>query len=201
MKIPEELQPLAITLRALQRLIDEFEGQGIIIGGVAVSLLGKPRFTADADAVIFLSIVELPRLVRLAQAQGFEPRYPNFQEFAHTNRILLLRHRETGITADISLGALPFEAEAIQRSQIVSVGGLRLRIPSVEDLIILKAIAHRPKDYEDIESLLAGHPDLDRARIRNWVQQFADLMEMPELFTDLEPLLHNKPNDSRSTHS
>ncbi len=174
----------------MQRLIDEFEGQGIIIGGVAVSLLGRARYTADADAIIFLSIDDLPKLLRAAANEGFTPRVANFKALARASRILLLRHDKTGITADISLGTLPFEAEAIQRSQLVPVG--RLRIPSVEALIVLKAIAHCPKDLLDIESLVQVHPDLDQKRIETWVKDFGKVLESPELWDDIAPMLRKK---------
>jgi Nucleotidyltransferase of unknown function (DUF6036) len=177
------------TLQALQRLIDGFENQGVIIGGVAVSLLGKPRFTADADAVILISIADLGHLLSAAEREGFEPRVPNYEELAHKSRILLLRHRLTAITCDISLGALPFEKEMVDRSRLVPVGRLRLRLPSVEDLIIMKAVAHRPKDLLDIQTLVEIHPDLDRSRIEHWVRQFAELLEMPELWTDVAAIL------------
>lgn len=39
-------------LLAAQQKITHFANQGVIIGGIAVRLLGKPRFTADADMVI-----------------------------------------------------------------------------------------------------------------------------------------------------
>jgi hypothetical protein len=41
----------------------------------------------------------------------------------------------------------------------------------------------------DIESLVAIHQDLDHKRIKFWVQQFAELLETPELWTDVERLL------------
>jgi hypothetical protein len=191
-KTPKELQALLPPLRALQNLIDRFEGQGIIIGGVAVSLLSEPRYTADVDAVIFLSIRDLPRLLSAANEEGFEPRIPNVKAAARASRVVLLRYRGTKITADISLGALPFEREAIERSRLLNIGKTKLRIPSVEDLIVMKAIAHRPKDLLDIQSLIDANPKLDRGRIKNWVRQYADLLEMPELWTDLEPLLRTK---------
>jgi hypothetical protein len=42
----------------------------------------------------------------------------------------------------------------------------------VEDLLIMKAIARRPKDLQDIRGLLAAHPDADigasvGGRVRN----------------------------------
>lgn len=189
MKAPKDLKPLLPPLRALQKLIDRFESQGMIIGGVAVSLLSEPRYTADIDAVIFLSISDLALLLASALSEGFEPRIPNVEAVARKSRVVLLRHRATNITADISLGALPFEREAIERSQLLNIEKIHLRIPSVEDLIIMKAIAHRPKDLLDIQSLVDANPKLDRARVKNWVQQYADLLEMPELWTDLAKLL------------
>ncbi|MEW6405187.1 MAG: hypothetical protein AB1649_25620 [Chloroflexota bacterium] len=49
-------KPLLAPLSAIQRLLDHFKGQGVIIGGIAASLLGTPRLTADVDALILLSI-------------------------------------------------------------------------------------------------------------------------------------------------
>ncbi len=189
MKTPNQLKPLLGALRSLQNLIDQFESQGMIIGGVAVSLLSEPRFTADVDAVIFLSIAELARLLDAADKEGFEPRVPNVQEIARASRVVFLRHRASGILADVSLGALPFETEAIERSQLVKIERTKLRVPSVEDLIIMKAIAHRPKDLVDIQSLIDANPKLDRARIEHWVKQYAELLEMPELWDDVAKLL------------
>ena len=183
------LEPLLEPITAVQRLIDHFDQRGIIIGGVAASLLGQPRLTADADAMLLLSLEELPYLLQLAQAEGLQPRIPDVMEFARQSRVVLLRHEASGINVDISIGLLPFEVEAVKRSAEYKTGTLRLRLPTPEDLIILKAVAHRPKDMLDIEAVIAAHPDLDTKRISHWVQQFADLLEMPELWADVEKLL------------
>ena len=45
MSAPRELTPLLEPLAALQRLLDRFGERGMIIGGVAASLLGRPRLT------------------------------------------------------------------------------------------------------------------------------------------------------------
>jgi hypothetical protein len=37
--------------------------------------------------------------------------------------------------------------------------------------------------------VIACHPDLDKERIRYWVRQFAEALEMPELRDDLEARL------------
>jgi hypothetical protein len=41
------ITPLLTPIQAVQNLLQRFNNQGVIIGGVAVSLLGTPRFTVD----------------------------------------------------------------------------------------------------------------------------------------------------------
>ncbi len=182
---PKDVTPLLAPLAAVQRVLAYFNEQGMIIGGVAVSLLGKPRLTADVDAVILLSTEDLPRLMQAAIQEGLAPRLKDAEDFARRHHVLLLRHQESGIDVDISLGMLPFEVEAVERSLVYHVGSLAIRLPTVEDLIIFKAVAHRSKDLLDIQMLVEGHPDLDRKRIKRWVREFALALEMPELWDDI----------------
>ena len=70
-----------------------------------------------------------------------------------------MKHTESGIDIDLTFGRLSFELTAIEHSEIHDIGGLRGRLPRVEDLLIMKAIARRPKDLQDIEGLLAAHPE------------------------------------------
>lgn len=189
MSEPNPLEPLLESVTAVQRLIDAFDQQGIIIGGVAVSLLGQPRLTADADAMLLLSLDDLPQLIQIAKTVGLVPRISDVIPFAHQSRVVLLKHEASNIHVDISLGLLPFEVEAIERSEEYQTGNLRLRLPTPEDLIILKAVAHRPKDMLDIATVIAAHPNLDSERVAFWVQQFAELLEMPELWHDVAKML------------
>ena len=183
------LHPLLAPLAALQSLLDLYEGRSIIIGGVAASLLGKPRLTADIDALILISVEELPALFLAAKKVGLEERLQDAHGFAQQHRVVLLRHSESGTNIDISLGLLPFEQEVINRSDVHFVAGLKLNLPTPEDLIVLKAVAHRPKDLLDIQGIIESHPGLDRGRIRYWVEQFAELLEKPELWEDIEDWL------------
>jgi len=169
----------------LQRLLARFGNKGIIIGGVAASLLGKPRLTADVDAMILLSVDDSPLLLEAASQEGLVPRIADAEDFARRHRVLLLRHQESGINVDISLGMLPVELEAVERSLVYQVGPLAIRLPTPEDLIIFKAVAHRPQDLLDIQAIIASHPDLDRERIRRWVREFAQVLAMPELWDDI----------------
>ena len=188
MTFPEPLKSFVEPLTALQHLLDRFSSQGVIIGGIATGFLGKPRFTVDLDAMFFASTKDVPRILEMAKAEGIEPRTDKVMEFAKKSRVLLLRHTASGASIDISLGVLPFEEEVVARSQVHDAGILSVRLPTPEDLIIMKAVAHRPQDLIDIQTVIDSHPDLDVDRIKYWVISFADALEMPDLWTDIEDM-------------
>jgi predicted nucleotidyltransferase len=120
------------------------------------------------------------------------PRIENVLDFAARSRMLLLRHDASGVEVDVSLGTLPFERETIDRSTVVKVGRMRLRVSSAEDLVIMKAVARRPKDVADIDSILDVQRNLDLDRIRNHLREFSSVLEMPEIQQDFERLLRRK---------
>jgi hypothetical protein len=189
MSFPDDFAPLIKPLKALQRLLDQFEERGVIIGGIATGFLGKPRFTVDLDAMFLASIKDIPKILDLAKREGIEARAQDTVEFAKKSRVLLLRHHDSGINIDISLGILPFEEEVVDRSILHDAGLLSIRLPTPEDLIILKAIAHRPKDLLDIREIVVNNPNLDISRIERWIKNFAELLETPELWGQIEKIL------------
>jgi hypothetical protein len=60
MKLDSSLEPFRAAVESLQHLLEKFNNQGVIIEGIAVGFLGKPRFTADVDAVFLLSVNDIP---------------------------------------------------------------------------------------------------------------------------------------------
>jgi hypothetical protein len=166
----------------------------MIIGGVAASFLGRPRLTQDIDAVAMIPESDWSNTIPKAARFGIVPRIEGALEFARRSRVLLLRHTQSGIDIDVAFGGLQFEQAAIDRSQVHDIAGLRVRLPRVEDLIVMKAVARRPKDMQDIEGLLAAHAELDLGEVRRWVREFANAMTMPDMIDDLEKLIARRPS-------
>jgi predicted nucleotidyltransferase len=182
-------------LRVLASLTEWFKDQHVsyaIIGGAAIGFLAQPRATQDIDAVTWLDLAETAGFVKSGARFGFFPRISDPIEFALKSRVLLLQHNQTKIDVDISLGALPFEREMIERAIEFTTPELSVQIATPEDLIITKAVAHRKRDLLDIDNIVSVYPNLDLARIRHWVGQFAAALESPELVSDLENLLENR---------
>lgn len=160
----------------------------VIIGGVAVSLLSKPRTTKDVDAVAWLPNHDAwPAFLLGGESHGIVPRIQDALKFALSSRVLL-RHEGSGVPIDLSMGALPFEEKAVLRAVPTEVGRLRVPLPVPEDLLVMKAVAHRSRDIADIESILSAHPNVDEMWIVATVREFAEALESPELVTDLVKL-------------
>ena len=68
------LEPFRAAIESVQRLLSKFDNRGVIIGGIAVGFLGKPRFTEDIDALFLLSTTDIPKFLEAAQAEEIQPR-------------------------------------------------------------------------------------------------------------------------------
>ncbi|MBI4374269.1 MAG: hypothetical protein HY542_05270 [Deltaproteobacteria bacterium] len=193
----ETIEPLKAAIKDLLLWFREAKVRGLIIGAVASSLLGRPRTTEDVDAMVLLDPLDWSSFLQVGLQCNFEPRREDCLAFARRSRVLLVRHVPTKVGVDISFGALPFEEEALKRGIQVKIGTLSLLLPTPEDLVIMKAVAHRSKDVGDIEGLLMANPELDLKRIRYWVGEFSKVLEVPEIYEDLEKLLKAKPKRGR----
>jgi hypothetical protein len=184
--------PLVEVLGALTGWSEAARVPYVVVGGIAASLLGRPRLTQDVDALAIAAEADWARALSQAAAFGLVARGSDPLAFARRTRVLLLRHEPTGIDLDVIFAGMPFEAEAVTNGTEVDVSGVRLRLPRVEDLLIMKAIAHRPKDLQDIQGLLAANPSVDASGAIEVVRQFAAAAAMPELATDFERLVHGR---------
>ncbi|MGH8220540.1 MAG: nucleotidyltransferase [Steroidobacteraceae bacterium] len=161
----------------------------MIIGGIAASALGRPRLTRDIDALAIVPETNWNSVLQSAARFGIVPRIDGALEFAHRSRVLLLRHNASGIDVDMTFGGLPFERAAVERSVAHDIGGAQVRLPRVEDLLVMKAIARRPKDREDIRGLLAAHPQADISEARRWIREFATAMSTPDMLEEFDELV------------
>jgi hypothetical protein len=195
--VPEALPgSLLSALADLTKWLNAAHIPSMVIGGIAASVLGRPRVTQDIDALILLPEEDWQKAIEAAGKFKIVPRIEGALEFARRSRVLLMRHVESGIDLDITFGGLHFEELAIEGSQLHDVGGIQVRLPRVEDLLVMKAIARRPKDLEDIRGLLAAHPKADTPAARRWVREFSVATGMSDMLDEFDRLLEQyRPND------
>lgn len=95
----------------------------------------------------------------------FQPLFPGVEQVVTSAFILPLRHRTTGVRLDVAIGMSGFEQDAVRRATAVDVGGTAVPVATVEDLLVMKALAGRPQDDEDIRGLVAAaQASIDWAR-------------------------------------
>jgi hypothetical protein len=194
---PKELVPLLAVVRDLVAWWKSGKVSGVLIGGLAASLLGRPRMTRDVDALVLVEEDNWAEFMAAGAEHGFSLRRDDARAFAREARVLLMRHQKSGIDVDIVFGSLPFEKKAVAETTWMDLGGVQAPLPLPEDLIIMKAVAHRPQDLADIEAVLAAHPKLNLRRVRRWVRKFAAALSMPEILHDLEVLISKRKKKRR----
>jgi hypothetical protein len=144
--------------RTLADAVAMLGGRGIpaaVIGGLAVSLRGQPRMTVDVDLIVLADVEQAVGLVRDLLETPFEPLFPGVEEVVSRSFILPLRHRSTGVRVDLALGMSGFEQEAVARATAIDLGGTPVPVVAAVDLLVMKALAGRPRDEEDMRSIIA----------------------------------------------
>ena len=180
---------------AVRALIAGLEASGaefMLIGGAAVIARGVSRDTDDVDATVAGDSVDISSLIETLGRVGVEPRIEDAVAFALERQVLLLVHRATDVTMDVSFAWLPFERGALARADRLAVAGTEAPVAQVDDLIIYKAVAWRDRDRADIERLLRQHgAEIDRERILAELAEFFEVLEVPERLEEVERLLRD----------
>jgi predicted nucleotidyltransferase len=179
-----------IALAGVDAWLRACDLEAVFVGGVAVAIVARPRYTRDLDVMAIIPDERLEEvLVRLPEF-GLALLDPaGAREQARRRGLLLLHHLPSQLNVDVLLAVTPFHAEAVRAARHEHVYGIDLRVPRAEDLIILKALASRGQDQIDISYILDLCEDLDLARVRRIVGEVAVATCMPELLENLERLI------------
>ncbi|MDB6004806.1 MAG: hypothetical protein JWR15_1793, partial [Prosthecobacter sp.] len=96
-----------------------------------------------------------------------------------------------GIGIDVALGALPFEEAAVKRAKNIEVyPNIYLRLCTAEDLVVMKAFADRPLDWNDVKGIIIrqGKENLDWLYVFQHLTPLAELKEQPEIVMKLRTM-------------
>jgi hypothetical protein len=183
------------AVRAVALALAAIPAPAMIIGGIAVIARGVPRLTRDVDVTIAGDTITLPALIDTLRGCDLVPRIPDALAFAAANQVMLLTHVPSRVDVDLSIAWLPFENEALAAAERLSLGGAEVAVARAEDLIIYKAVAFRPQDQQDIERLLVLHrSNVDLARVRRVVGEFAAALDDTQRMDDLEKIIRHATN-------
>jgi hypothetical protein len=150
---------LSRTLGDLKAFLEARRIPYAVIGGMAVSVRGEPRQTADIDLVAAIDVPQGLELLATLPGGPFEPLLEEAADLLAVAFVLPMRHRDTGVKVDLALALTGFEEAAITRATPVLLLGQSVPVITGEDLLLMKLLAGRPRDESDAAALVArsGH--------------------------------------------
>lgn len=148
MKQPEALLATAASL---------LEANGTpyaLIGGCARNAYAPPRATRDVDFAVAVDSAQLAALVSSFLASGFKPATSVTAEVGDSVPDLILFRNGQGERIDVLIAKTAFETQALSRATRRPVPGYEtIPIVTVEDLLVYKLLAGRPRDMADAEEV------------------------------------------------
>jgi hypothetical protein len=170
-----------------------------LVGGLAASLLGRPRMTRDIDILASIDEDSWAHFIESGAAYGIVPRISDSLDFARQSRVFLLQHQESSIEVDIICAGLPYEHEIIAQAAPRDVAGHLVPVSRAEDLIIMKAVAQRPRDLGDIEGITDTQASIDWEYVIHMAREFAEALDASAILRTVE-LLRTR-HEARNEHS
>lgn len=168
------MSSLEFQLWTLAKFLTAEKIKYIILGGLAVSIYGEPRLTADIDVNIVFDRRKIDEFLKKAKKYGFYPLSSNAKKIAKETGIIPMGFKKKKITGkfDIVIAENILEYTAIKRGRIKKVGSIRIRLISPEDLIIHKITSSRPRDLEDLKGILIRQSGKLNVRyIQHWLEK------------------------------
>lgn len=158
--------PVYAALADLARVLARLSVDWYLFGAQAAILYGSTRVTEDIDVTITLGRRTPRELVTALTKQGFRMRVRDSAGFVERTRVLPVLHSKTEMPVDIVFAGPGLEEDFMARRSMMKRGGTTVPVVSPEDLVVLKILAGRPRDEEDVRAVLkATTGRLDRKRI------------------------------------
>jgi hypothetical protein len=177
--------------RALQDLSKALAGsRWYLFGAQAVALHGVPRVTADDDVTVEPTAAGTAPLVKRLVRAGFalQP-VGDIDSFVAQTRVLPFVHLATQTSFDVVLSGPGLEEEIHRRVVRRRLGRVDLRVIDVNDLLVLKMLASRPKDLEDVAALVRAAPDgLSRTAVIDRLREFERALDVSDLVQRFESI-------------
>ena len=164
----------------------------MVIGGQAVLLHGEPRLTRDIDIALGINTDRLDTLLSVVQELALKPLPEDLKSFVRQTMVLPALDETTGIRVDFIFSFTHYETEAIKRAEKVKIMDQEVKFASPEDLIIHKIFAGRPRDVEDVRTVLLKNPDIDIRYIQEWLKEFDQASDEKNFLKTFEDILEEK---------
>jgi hypothetical protein len=150
-------------------VLEELGLRYAVVGGLAVSMWSRPRATRDVDLYAELPLSARAGIEAALMRRGFDvpAMAAELQQFG----VFRSQHRAQRVFLDIFDATGPLGEAILDRRKQLTTEERSIWFASAEDLAILKAFSDRPRDHDDLVSLLAmPREELDLAHVERWAK-------------------------------
>jgi hypothetical protein len=179
--VPRALSPFAAVLVDLKAALGALRVDWYVFGAQAALIYGAARVTADVDVTVRLGKVTPTRLANALKRRGFRLRVDD-PSFVRTTRVLPVVHVRTSVPADLVLAGPGLEDTFLERAVVHDLAGVDVPVARAEDLIVMKIIAGRDKDLDDVAAILSARgADLDAREVLGTLRMVQEALGQSDL--------------------
>jgi hypothetical protein len=174
---------LTAKILAVHEMLDSMRVTHQFGGAVALAWYRSPRATTDVDLNVTVAPEDAePVLGALTHLDV---------TISRSDRVAIRRDGQArlewdGSYLDLFFATLDLHREMAERSRMVDFGPVQIPILAPEHLIVCKAVFDRPKDWVDIEEMVAWGTKIDQVEVQRLIgeilgdssEQHARLLEL-----------------------
>lgn len=152
----------------IQRIDRALSGMPHAFGGaLALAYYAEPRATVDIDVNIFVPTSAFDQVASRLAPLGMPADVEDVRSIIERDGQARILWDDVPVDVFLSYDAFHDAAEAARRTVPFARGTIDVLSP--EHLMVCKVVFDRPKDWVDIDAMLAGTTPLDAAEVFRWV--------------------------------
>jgi hypothetical protein len=170
-------------LGSIANVFRDLNAPWFVFGAQALAMHGVPRATADVDVTVRWD-GNAADLVRTLGTHGFRINLEmsGIESFVQQTRVIPAVHRSSNIPLDIVLAGPGLEELMLDRAVVLTLAGRKVPVIAMEDFLVLKILAGRRKDDQDVQLLLAARAkDIDIALVTRRIEELERLLDQSDL--------------------
>ena len=136
-------------------------------GALALAYYAEPRATIDIDLNVFVPVERFSEVAGPLVQLGAAADDPSIAALVRRDGQVRVMWDATPIDLFFSYDAFHDAAGAARH--LVPFGDGTIPILAADHLIVCKAVFNRPKDWVDVDSMLAAETNIDAAEVLRWV--------------------------------
>ena len=168
MNEPERPGGLVAKILAVHELLDSMRVTHQFGGAIALAWYRNPRATTDIDLNLTVPPAQADPVLGALTHLGVT--------ISESDRIMIKQDGQArlnwpGSYLDAFFATLELHYEMARRQHLVEFGPMGIPILAPEHLVVCKAIFDRPKDWVDIDAMIAWGTEIDRTEVLRWVSE------------------------------